>query len=149
MKIKHGKANTRLFGLWRGILTRCNNPNRSDYKYYGGRGITVCDEWLHDFQAFYDWAMANGYEEHLTIDRIDVNGNYCPENCRWVTMQKQSENKSNRRIILAFGETLSLTQWANRTGISKSTIKSRIEKLGWSNEKALTHKPNYKARKDQ
>lgn len=95
---KHGSSQHRLYTTWTNIKQRCGNPNSDDYKNYGGRGITVCDEWKNDFQTFYDWAMANGYEDHLTIDRIDVNGNYCPENCRWVTRIVQRHNRRDSNI---------------------------------------------------
>ena len=75
------------------MKTRCGNPKVRYFKYYGGRGITVCDEWMHNFEAFHDWAMANGYQEDLSIDRIDVNGNYEPSNCRWATMKEQRANQ--------------------------------------------------------
>lgn len=91
----HGKRHTRLHSIWATMKERCDLKKRRDYKYYGGRGITVCDEWRNDFQAFYDWAMANGYLDDLTIDRIDVNGNYEPSNCRWITIQEQQKNKRN------------------------------------------------------
>lgn len=89
----HGKSNTRLHRIWKAMHSRCYNKKYHAYKYYGGRGITICEEWLHNFKTFYDWAMANGYEENLTIDRIDPNGNYSPNNCRWVTMELQNKNK--------------------------------------------------------
>lgn len=89
----HGLYHSRLHRTWTGMKARCFNPNLKAFPYYGGRGITVCEEWKNNFQAFYDWAMSNGYEENLTLDRIDNNDNYCPENCRWVTMAKQNANK--------------------------------------------------------
>lgn len=88
----HGKSGTRLYRIWQDMKTRCRYPSYSGYKNYGGRGICICAEW-EDFAAFQAWALANGYKEHLTIDRINVNGNYEPSNCRWATMQEQAHNK--------------------------------------------------------
>lgn len=88
-----GKSNTRLNRIYRSMLDRCFNPKSRPYKYYGGRGITICNEWVEDFSLFYKWAIQNGYKENLTIDRIDNNGNYAPDNCRWVTMEVQNKNK--------------------------------------------------------
>ena len=89
----HGGSGTTLFHKWTGMKDRCYNQNARQYQDYGGRGISVCDEWRESFAAFRDWALANGYQEGLSIDRIDVNGNYCPENCRWITMAEQQRNK--------------------------------------------------------
>ncbi len=87
----------RLFVAWCSMKARCNNPQRKDYKNYGGRGIQVCAEWINDFSAFHSWATDNGYSDELTIDRIDVNGNYEPSNCRWATIQEQQKNKRTNK----------------------------------------------------
>lgn len=96
-KRTHGKTGSRLYGIWNGMKQRCSNPNRNRYDHYGGKGITVCDEWLHNFQAFYDWAMANGYADNLTIDRNDNDKGYSPDNCRWATMKEQQNNRTNNK----------------------------------------------------
>lgn len=97
----HGKAprGSRLFNIWHCMRTRCNNPNHSYYDGYGGRGIHVCDEWDSNYEAFYDWAMTHGYADDLTLDRIDVNGNYEPQNCRWATWEMQNNNKRNSKGV--------------------------------------------------
>lgn len=92
----HRLSNTRLYNIWKAIKQRCYYAKHKDYHNYGGRGITVCDEWLHDFQTFYNWAITHGYRDDLSIDRIDVNGNYEPNNCRWATAHEQRINQRPR-----------------------------------------------------
>ena len=120
-KRTHGMTGTRLHRIWKNIHTRCYNQKNPKYQRYGGRGIKVCDEWIGEngFQNFYDWSLASGYQEDLTIDRIDNDGNYCPENCRWVTNKVQSNNKSQCRYITVDGETKSISEWIDYLGISR------------------------------
>lgn len=134
---KHGLCDDPLRVVWSGLKDRCYNMNCKAYKNYGGREITVCDEWRNDFQAFYYWAMSNGYKNGLTIDRIDVNGNYEPSNCRWATMKEQANNKRNNRLITYNGKTQTITQWADETGIERRTISARISR-GWNIERTLS-----------
>ena len=124
----HGQTGTRLYKAWESMRQRCYNPKKDHYKDYGGRGIVVCDEWLNDFQAFYDWAMANGYAENLTLDRMDADGNYCPENCRWATVKEQQNNRRNNHLITYNGETHTIAEWSEIVGVNRNTLKGRIRK---------------------
>lgn len=118
----------RLHEIWKGIKSRCGNPARNNYKDYGGRGITICAEWRDSFEAFRDWALANGYRDDLTIDRIDNAGNYCQENCRWATITEQCNNTRRNHIVEAFGESHTLAEWARINGLSYNTIKTRMRR---------------------
>ena len=142
---KHGRSHSRLFGIWRGMIARCkyNTPNN---KRYCGRGIAVCKEWADDFSSFSKWANDNGYADSLSIDRIDVNGNYEPSNCRWVSMREQMGNLSTNRKITAFGKTQTISEWARETGIDRRLIGNRIDKLHWTPEKALSTKNTQKGK---
>lgn len=127
----------RLYGIWKCIISRCTNKNDVGWHNYGGRGICVCDKWRNDFSAFRDWAFENGYGEHLSIDRIDVNGNYCPENCRWATAKEQGNNtRFNHRLTLN-GVSRTIAEWSEETGISVELIHWRI-RSGMTVEEALT-----------
>lgn len=126
----------RLYAIWSGMRQRCENPNCTKYPNWGGRGIAVCDEW-HDFAKFQDWAVSNGYDKELSIDRIDVNGNYQPDNCRWVTSVVQMNNQRANRRIEVSGETRTIAEWSRLVGIKQGTIASRIDNLGWSPEMAV------------
>lgn len=133
----HGCTNTRLFKIWSSMKERCYRAAHPHYKDYGGRGIAVCEEWKSDLLVFKNRAMVNGYADNLTIDRKDVNGDYSPDNCRWVTMKEQQNNKrSNHRVSLN-GVSHTITEWAEITAIKKTTIKERL-RCGWAEEKALT-----------
>lgn len=134
-RYKHGETKTRLHKIWSSMHERCEREKHLHYSDYGGRGISVCEEWK-DYIPFAKWARNNGYSDNLTLDRIDVNGNYEPSNCRWVTMKEQHNNKRNNRILLYHGETYTLTQLAEKVGINKTTLKERIN-LGWSIEDAV------------
>lgn len=138
--IVHGHSRKRVYAIWKGMKSRCFNENRKCYKDYGGRGITVCDEWKDDFEVFYDWAMANGYSDDLTIDRKDSDGNYDPSNCRWADTLTQANNKGRNVFLEYNGETHTIAEWSRITGINAATIYNRVKKLNWTVEKALTKK---------
>lgn len=128
-------TDTRLYRIYRHMLGRCNNKNDIRYDFYGGRGISVCEEWS-SFEAFSEWALANGYRDDLSIDRIDVNGNYSPTNCRWSTPDEQANNKTSTHYVEYRGETKSIAEWAAEYDIPYKKLHKRIQN-GWDIERAL------------
>lgn len=134
----HGKSHEKIYKTWKSMKERCENPNTKSYKIYGAEGKRVCDEWLHDFQAFHDWAMANGYEEGLTIERIDGTKGYSPDNCTWATKTEQMNNIRNNKHLTYNNETKTRAQWAREIGINYNTLIFRLDNLHWDTEKALT-----------
>ena len=134
--MSHGLWGTSLYWSWHSMKDRCLNPNCAVYKHYGARGIAVCDDWM-GFEAFRDWALSNSYKEGLTIERIDVNGNYEPDNCTWIPMSEQSNNKRSSRIITFRDKTMNLKKWADHLGLRPSVLWGRLDR-GWSVEKAFT-----------
>lgn len=133
---KHGERYTRLYGIWLNMKQRCSS-NKERYKNWQGKGITVCKSWSDSFMEFKAWAIANGYTDSLTIDRIDVNGNYEPTNCRWITKTEQQFNKTNTRYFEYKGQKKCLAEWAEIFDINKPTLYNRVYNLGWNIEKAL------------
>ena len=121
------KIKKKLYGVWEGIKQRCNNPNQPAYKHYGARGITMCEEWSENFNKFYIWALDNGYKEGLSIDRIDVDKGYSPENCRWADRKTQMNNRRNSFLITYNGEIKSITEWAKQYGLKRATIQQRLD----------------------
>ena len=132
----HGETGTRLYRIWRHMRERCELESHMRYDKYGGRGISVCDEW-QDYSTFAKWAREHRYRDDLSIDRIDNNGGYSPENCRWSTIKEQNNNKSNCRYITLDGETHTIAEWSDITGIRHSTICQRLA-MGWDPKDILT-----------
>ena len=137
--VKHGLSKTRLHRIWHSMYCRCYYPSTNQYKHYGGKGIKICEEWKHieGFINFYNWAINNGYEENLTLDRIDNNKDYCPSNCRWKTSKEQSNHRTNNVYYTFDGETKTSKQCCEIYDISQTTLLDRL-KRGWSLEQALT-----------
>lgn len=135
---KHGLSNSKLYHIREGMLARCNNQNATSYRYYGGRGINICSEWL-DARKFIKWATKSGYEDGLQIDRIDNDDDYYPENCRWVTPEVNGGNKSNNRILRFRGKKQTVAQWGRELGIPFNRIHTRLSR-GWNITKALSTK---------
>lgn len=134
---KHRLGQSRLYHIWQSMKQRCSNPRHKSYHSYGGRGISVCDAWLDDFLRFRSWALANGHQKDLTLDRIDNDGNYEPGNCRWVTWAGQATNRRTNRLITHSGEPKTLADWARTAGIGITTLHARLA-AGWSIEHALS-----------
>lgn len=127
--IKHGGSKTRLYRIWKQMRIRCYCVTNPTYKYYGARGITICAAW-NDFAVFRDWALAHGYADDLSIDRIDNGGSYCPDNCRWATKKEQAQNTRNCKHYEFDGQCLTHNEWARKLGIHPSTLTERIQKHG-------------------
>lgn len=139
---KHGGSCSRLYAIWTNMKSRCYSPNNKSYKDYGGRGIEVCDEWRDSFSAFREWAIQTNYDEtamygDCTLDRINVDGNYEPDNCRWVSEKVQQNNRRDNNRITFNGETHTLSEWSHITGITQNTLSARL-RHGWDIEKTLT-----------
>lgn len=132
---KHGQYNTKLYKVWSAMKHRCGNKNDPAFSNYGGRGITVCEEWM-EFVPFMDWAHSSGYKTGLTIERINNDGNYEPKNCEWISKPKQSSNTRRCVFVTHKGQTMNLMQWSKELNMPYSRLQSRI-KNGWSFEKAI------------
>lgn len=142
MSKTHNMTGTRLYRIWKSMRSRCNNHHTKQYKDYGGRGITICEEW-DLFENFYQWSMQNGYEESLTIDRINNNGNYSPDNCRWITTLEQNQNRRNSITVFFDGKPYTPTELSKITGISVNTIYDAHRSQG------INDFTNYKPKKSQ
>lgn len=144
----HGMTHTRIYHLYYSMRARCYNPEATSYKKYGAKGITVCSEWLGEngFINFYNWAMANGYEEHLTLDRIDGTKGYSPDNCRWATYKEQANNTKATVFLTYKGETKPASEWSEITGLSQGCITQRKNR-GWTDEECLTIKSHGRRKK--
>lgn len=143
IKPSHRKSSTRLYKIWDKMKERCYNNNATNYKHYGGRGIRICNNWLDNFMDFYDWSILHGYNDNLSIDRINVNGNYEPNNCRWVDATTQANNTRRNVYLTCNGKTQSISQWSRELGISASTLYYRHNK-GWDDYKCLYYKKGWK-----
>lgn len=137
--LRSGSRKDALYRIYASMKNRCLNTKTSRYIDYGGRGIKICKEWLDDYSNFHDWAFCNGYSDgkNLSIERKDVNGNYCPENCCWIPKPEQNRNKRNSHFITLNGKTMILADWCRELGISSSLVVHRIKDLGMSEEKAF------------
>ncbi len=140
MNYKHGDKHSRLYMCWCNMKARCYRPTVGCYRLYGGKGIKVCDEWLHDYPAFKEWALSSGYNNNLTIDRIDPNGDYSPQNCRWATRQQQTDNRTCTQRYDVDGTLMTLGEISRKHNINRNTLYYRIVKFNWDVKKAITLK---------
>ena len=143
MNYKHGLSHSRIDSVYKTMIARCYNPSSKSYPNYGGRGIKVCDEWRNDKTKFFKWALETGYDSTLprgkqTIERIDVNGDYSPQNCTWADYYQQANNRRSNRRITYNGETHTIKEWERLKGFHDGTLWNRLFVLGFSVEKALT-----------
>lgn len=139
---KHGQRHTRLYKVWCSIKTRCFNKNDKSFQKYGAKGITMCKEWKEDFKSFYNWAMVNGYDKdaeymQCTIDRINNKGNYQPDNCRWVNLITQANNKTSNHLIKYQGEVKTIAEWCRELHLNYDLVQQRITRYKWTPEKAF------------
>lgn len=138
-RVKTGESKDRLYSIWYTMISRCHNENDYSYIRYGKIGIIVCDDWRNDYFTFKRWSLNNGYKDDLSIDRIDNDKSYCPENCRWATAIEQNNNQKNNIKITCFGETKTITEWCDdeRCKVGRRCLNARIS-YGWAPEEALT-----------
>lgn len=132
----HGETKTRLYKCWQDMKSRCNRKSRKDYPLYGGRGISYAIEW-GTFEAFREWALSHGYTDNLELDRINCNGNYEPNNCRWVTRKAQCNNLRRNHILCVDGVAHTLSEWSDITGIPYTTLRARANILHWDDERCV------------
>ena len=138
-KCPHGDYKKLLYRTWITMRSRCRNPKTTGYKYYGGKGITVCPEW-DNYLVFKKWALENGYQEHLTIERLDNNLNYCPSNCTWITQSEQSKHTSNNKYITIDGVAQTIQEWVNQLKLGSRHGIANARKQGWTTTEYLTWK---------
>lgn len=139
-EVTHGFTNDPVYVVWAGMNNRCYNPNQTQFKDYGGRGISICGEWRENPRLFKEWAYQNGYQPGLDIDRKDNDGDYSPENCRFVTRLVNNNNKRNNRFVTCFGETKTYREWGRdpRCVVPANTLRYRLRKMGLSPMEAMT-----------
>ena len=135
--VTHGGTRTRLYNIWAGMKQRCYDQKDPSYQKYGKKGITVCEEWIYDYPAFRDWSIKNGYDDSLSIDRIDNSKGYSPDNCRWATVKEQANNRTSNRVYEVNGIKGNITQLSDVFSIKYATARARINR-GWSAERAFT-----------